>query len=158
MTNPSATPTIGAPPMGTPAPPIPEPDSSTEDFWVAAARGELVVQRCAHCGHLAYPPGPVCDACISDEPRFTWSPVSGEGRLTTWTVVRDAFLPGFVAKTPYAVGEVELNDQKGLYVIARMLDVDVDALSIGMPVNVDFVDGGEGTRVPAFRLADRAAS
>lgn len=150
MTNTSTTPR--------PAPPIPVPDPSSEPFWEATRRGELVVQRCERCGHLAYPPGEVCDACSADTPEFTWAPVSGDGRLTTWTIVRDAFLPGFVDQTPYVVAEVALNDQPGLFILARLIDVDETELAAGLALTVDFVDGGEGSRIPIFRPTSQGAS
>jgi len=64
--------------------------------------------------------------------------------------VRDAFLPGFAEITPYVVGEVELVEQSGLRVVARVVGIDDDALRPGLSLRVDFVDGGDGTRVPVF--------
>ena len=29
-------------------------------FWDGCLRGELLLQRCSHCGHLRYPAGAVC--------------------------------------------------------------------------------------------------
>jgi len=112
------------------------------------------MQRCAHCGFLTYPPVPVCSRCHADPPAFEWADVSGHGRLATWTIVRDAFLPGFADITPYVVGEVELVEQPGLRVVARVVGIDHDALRPGLALRVDFVDGGDGTRVPVFVEAE----
>lgn len=132
------------------APPIPVPDESSAGFWELAADGILATQRCTNCGWRAYPPRMVCPRCLADPPDFEWSRVSGDGRLATWTIVRDALLPGFAASTPYVVAEVELVEQEGLRVVARLVDVPEHELRIGIQVRVGFVDGGEGMHVPVF--------
>lgn len=137
-----------------PAPPVPVPDDSSAEFWRHTAEGVLVTQRCTACGWRAYPPRMVCVNCHADPPDFEWAPVSGRGRLATWTVIRDALLPGFAHLTPYVVAEVELEEQDGLRLVARLQDVPEDALELGLPLTVRFVDGGEGTAVPVFARTD----
>src|SRR5689334_25148326 len=41
--------------------PLVTPD--TAFFWDGTAVGELRIQRCAKCGALRHPPGPMCPAC-----------------------------------------------------------------------------------------------
>lgn len=100
----------------------------------------------------------MCPQCLLDPPDFDWAPVSGRGELVTWTIVHDAFLPGFAPLVPYAVGDVRLAEQADLRFVARLLDVEFDDLRIGLPVSVRFVDGGEGTRVPVFTAGDTDGS
>lgn len=133
-----------------PAPPIPVPDESSAEFWERTADGVFATQQCVSCGWRSYPPRMVCPMCLADPPSFRWSDVSGEGHLATWTIVRDALLPGFADATPYVVAEVELVEQEGLRVVARLLGVADDELTIGMPLSVSFVDGGEGMQIPVF--------
>lgn len=137
----------------TPAPPIPVPDSLSQGFWDHAAEGRLAAWRCDACGTLAYPPQPVCTNCQADPPRFTWAPLSGAGTVATWTVVRDALLPGFAADAPYVVAEVEVPEQTGLRIVARLRGIAIDDVRVGLPVQVAFADGGEGTKVPVFEGA-----
>lgn len=132
------------------APPVPVASESTEAFWRFAKDGQLATQRCDSCGWRAYPPRMICPSCYADPPAFDWSPVSGRGRLATWTIVRDALLPGFADHVPYIVGEIELDEQEGLRFLARLSDVDESALRIGLRLRVCFADGGEGTRIPLF--------
>jgi len=47
--------------------PGPQPDPTTEGYWLAAGRGKLVVQACAACGVHRHPPTEVCYACGSLE-------------------------------------------------------------------------------------------
>jgi uncharacterized protein len=142
--------------VSTPAAPIPVPDAGSAGFWAAAASHVLAIQRCEGCGWYAYPPGVMCTSCLSPEPAFRWEPVSGRGRVATWTVVHQAFLPGFAADVPYTVVEVELEEQQGLRMVARLAHeppADGGAgLAVGAPVEVVFADVAEGVAVPRFAL------
>jgi uncharacterized OB-fold protein len=120
------------------AKPLPAPDPGSEGFWAAAASHVLAIQRCADCGWYAYPPNVVCTRCLAREPSFRYEPVSGRGRVTTWTVVHRAFHPGFAADVPYVVAEVELAEQAGLGMVARLAGARPADLGIGTPVEVAF--------------------
>src|SRR5207302_7130349 len=59
-------------PASTAAPPVTSASESpmlplvtpdTAFFWDGTATGELRIQRCAKCGALRHPPGPMCPAC-----------------------------------------------------------------------------------------------
>jgi uncharacterized OB-fold protein len=130
--------------------PVPVPDPGSEGFWAAAASHVLAIQRCTNCGWYAYPPNIVCSNCLSPEPSFRFEPVCGRGRVTTWTVVHHAFLPAFAADVPYVVAEVELEEQEGLRMVARLVDVRPGDLTIGMPVEVVFDDVAAGIAIPHF--------
>lgn len=133
--------------------PVPVPDEASAGFWAVAARHELAMQRCTACGRYAYPPGVVCTGCLAPEPSFRWEPVSGRGRVASWTVIHQAFLPGFAADVPYTVVEVELEEQRGLRLVARLADEATAAgLALGAPVEAVFADGPEGVAVPQFAL------
>ena len=43
--------------------PLPRPDNVTGPYWEAAARGELLIQRCPACGHRQFYPRALCTAC-----------------------------------------------------------------------------------------------
>ena len=63
------------------------------EFYRWAARGELRLQRCADCGTWRHPPRHRCAACGSRA--STWEPVSGRGRIFSWTVTHQALDPAF---------------------------------------------------------------
>lgn len=130
--------------------PVPVPDDLSRGFWEATAQHTLAMQRCDSCSRYAYPPALVCTACRADPPRFHWEPISGEGHVKTWTVMRDSFLPGFDDDIPYVVADVELAEQPGLRIIAQLRDVAEGDLELGMSVTVAFEDVGEGISVPYF--------
>jgi len=98
----------------------------------------------------------ICPNCLSSERSFQYQPVSGRGTVKTWTIMRDAFLPGFRGDVPYVVVDVALEEQPGLKMIGRLVDGAEAPLAIGAPVEVVFDDVGDGISVPQFRLAGRS--
>ncbi len=89
-------------------------------------------------------------SCRADPPAFSWQPVSGFGRVKTWTVMRTAFLPGFADDIPYVVADIELDEQPGLRMAARLRNVAAAEIRIGMPVQVAFDDVDDGVSIPYF--------
>jgi uncharacterized OB-fold protein len=136
--------------------PLPLPDASSQGFWEAASRHVLAIQRCGHCGILAHPPRVVCANCLAPVPSWSFQPVSGRATVRTWTVMRQSFLPGFQADVPYVIVEAELEEQKGLRLLARLvgrLDGPEAPLKVGSPVEAVFEDAAEGFAIPHFKLA-----
>jgi uncharacterized OB-fold protein len=150
------TPAASAPPDA--ARPLPVPDETTAAYWAAAARHELVVARCARCRAYAIPPDTVCPHCHSTAPQFAFEPVSGRATVRSWTVMRQSFLPGLAADTPFVLVDVELVEQAGLRMIGRLLDGPEAPVRAGAAVEVAFEDVAPGVSVPAFTLATEAAS
>ena len=93
--------------------PLPAPDPTSAGYWEAAARGELALPRCSVCARIALPPTIVCPTCGSTDPRCEFVAVDGSGAIRSWTVVRDAFLPGFADDVPYVLVDVELDVAAG---------------------------------------------
>ncbi|HZP28982.1 MAG TPA: OB-fold domain-containing protein [Acidimicrobiia bacterium] len=137
----------------TPAKPLPVPDERSEGYWSAAARGVLALPRCADCGRFALPPDTVCPECGSTDPRFAAEPVAGGATVRSWTVVHDAFLPGFAGDVPYVLVDVELDAQPGLRMIGRLVEGPGAPLHAGMRVGVAFDELAPGVMVPAFALS-----
>jgi uncharacterized OB-fold protein len=138
--------------------PLPEPDELSEAYWSAAARHALAIQSCVYCEHLQHPPAGVCRRCRNALPRFAFRPVSGKGRLKSWTVMRDSFIPAFRDDVPFVIGLVELVEQADVRLIAKIMDGPLVAYRIGMPVEVVFQDVAEGISIPNFRLSAAATS
>jgi uncharacterized OB-fold protein len=129
------------------------PDETSAPFWSAAAEHVLTVARCAQCGRFAMPPDVVCPHCHSGDPGFEFTPVSGRGTVRSWTVVRQALLPGFENDLPFVLVDVELVEQDDLRLIGRLLDGPDAELHVGAAVTVGFEDLAPGVAVPAFELA-----
>ena len=132
--------------------PLPVPDVLSQGYWEATARHELAIAKCSRCGAFAHPPGAVCCACGSIDPQFEWVTVSGKGRIRSWTVVRQALLPGFADEIPYVTVDVELDEQSDLRIIGRLIDGLGAPLAPDARVTACFEDLAPGVAVPAFRL------
>jgi uncharacterized OB-fold protein len=81
-------------------------DPLSAPFWAAAERGELMIQRCAACGHHQFYPRPFCLAC--DAERMEWAKAKGTGAIYSQSVVHMAAVPGF--EPPYTVAVIELDE------------------------------------------------
>jgi uncharacterized OB-fold protein len=132
--------------------PIPEPDALSAPFWQSARQHVLSVQCCAHCGCYEHPPTGICQGCRAPEPKFDFRPVSGKGRLVSWTIMRDSFIPSFRDDIPFAIGLIELKEQKGLRMIAKLVDGARARYRVGAEVEVAFEDITPEASLPHFRL------
>ena len=134
--------------------PLPVPDAVSAPYWSAAARHQLALPRCGQCGAWAMPPDVTCPTCHSLDPRFTFEPVAGGGKVRTWTVIRRSFLQGF--DLPFLLVDVELDVQPDLRLIGRLLDGPETPLRLGDRVSFAFEDLAPDISVPAFRLEQQA--
>lgn len=131
--------------------PLPLADDDTRPYWDAAARGELVVQRCSACRAWRFPPRPMCPRCRSFA--MEWERVSGRGTVVSFVVVHGPVLPAFRERVPFAVVLVELAEDPQLRVIGNLHDVAAADVQIGLPVEVAFEAAGEGVVLPQWRSA-----
>ena len=127
--------------------PNPQPAEEAQPFFDALKTRQLVIQRCTSCGALAHPPRAMCAVCQNTD--FAWQQVSGEGTVYSYVVTHQAVHPALVGHTPMATVEVELSE--GPRLVTNLLDVPPEAITIGMPVRVTFVDVGAGVVLPLFK-------
>jgi len=120
-----------------------EPD--TEFFWTAGAEGRLKISRCQACGHWQHPPLPRCPKCQGE---VAPEPVSGRGRVATFTINEQAWVPGLAV--PFVFAAVELAEQAELYVFTNIVGCPPQDVRSGMPVEVTFEKHGE-TYLPLFQ-------
>lgn len=126
--------------------PLPAPSPLTAGFWAAAARHELVVQRC-RCGRYRHYPQPLCPGCHSGD--WSWAPVSGRGTVYSYTITHRAFHPAWADRVPYAVATIEL--EEGVRMVSDLPPEDTGQVRIGLPAEVFFDEQGPVT-LPRFRL------
>jgi uncharacterized OB-fold protein len=127
--------------------PSPMADSTTLPWWEAASEHRLVVQRCTACGHTRLPPAPVCSECRSNEAE--WQEVSGRGEVYTYTSVHRPIAAGQPLPTVIAV--VALEGAGGVRMISNLVEVEPEAIAIGMPVEVVWEDMSPDLAIPRFR-------
>lgn len=126
---------------------VPDPSPESQPFWDACARHELVVQRCEECGRFWFPPSNRCQHCWSE--RHAWTPVSGRGRLYSFTVFHRAYAAELADQLPYVVGVVTLDE--GPRLITNIVGCEPGDVRIDMPVEVAFEELVEGVALHAFR-------
>ena len=130
--------------------PLPKPTDISRPYWDAAKNHYLAVQYCHHCKELIFYPRAVCPNDLRDD-GLEWVRLSGKGKIYSYTVIRKAAHPAFMADTPYAYAIIEL--EEGLRMASNIVDCDPEALSIGMDVEVTFDDVNEEITLPKFKLA-----
>jgi uncharacterized protein len=136
--------------------PLPVPDPLSSGYWSAAARAEFALPRCGVCHRYAMPPAAVCPECGSTDPGFAAEPAATGGTVRSWTVVRDAFLPGFASDVPYLLVDVELDAQPDLRMIGRLVDGAEASVGAGDRVTITFDRLAADVMVPAFALTHEA--
>jgi uncharacterized protein len=118
--------------------PLPEITEQGRPFWDALKEHRFVVPRCDDCGDYNWVPYPACRSCLSE--RLTWTAVSGDATLFTYSVVHRG--PGaFQADVPYVVALGELVEQpRPCLVLGTLVGSDPGDLRIGMPLKVAYQD------------------
>lgn len=131
--------------------PIPQPDDATAPYWEGCREGELRMQRCQPCGHLRFPPRPMCPRCQSLD--SGWVPVSGRGRVYSWVVCHPPLLPAFQERAPLTVLLVELEEGEGLRLVGNWAPgaEPTGEVEIGQPVEVAFEQLDDDVVLPQWR-------
>ena len=127
------------PPAPTPyLKPLPDITAHGRPFWEALGEHRFVVPRCDECGDYNWVPYPACRSCLSE--RLSWTQVSGEASLYTFSVVHRG--PGaFDAEVPYVVALGELVEQpRPCLVLGTLVGSDPADLRIGMPLAIAYQD------------------
>lgn len=116
--------------------PLPAITSLNQPYWEALKRRELRMQQCDGCGRVWFPPSPLCPGCWSR--KFTWTQLSGRGRVNSWVVFHQAYFKSYEHDIPYNVAEVELDE--GPRILTNLVGIANDQIRGGMPVEVVFDD------------------
>ena len=124
------------------------PGALDRAFFEAAARGELLHQRCAACDHRQFHPRLLCTACGAD---VEWATASGRGVVHTFTIVRQNGEAPFRDQLPYVVAMIELDE--GVRMMGTVSGCPVENVRIGMRVEAYAVECGDGLAVPFWRPA-----
>jgi len=131
-------------------PMLPQVTPDTAFFWDGTAAGELRIQRCAQCGAVRHPPGPMCPAC-GEPADGGYVVAAGTGEVFSYVVHHHPPVPG--KRLPMVVALVQLPE--GVRMVGEMPGVRPDQVRIGLPVRVTFTQAGD-MALPAWRPADGA--
>ena len=126
--------------------PVPRPSPESLPYWQAAREHRLVIQHCDACGQYWFPPSQSCPHCLASN--FTWSPVSGRGKVFSFVTYHRVYHPAFAKEVPYVVALVELDE--GPRLLTNIVGVPPEQVVCDMPVQVTFEDYDEGAAIPKF--------
>lgn len=125
---------------------LPEVTPDSRAFWTGGFDGELRINRCQACRQWIHPPVGACWKCRSRD--VAPEVASGRGTVAAYTINHHPWFPAF--PPPYVVALVELEEQPGLRLTTCLVDVDIDAVEVGMPVEVVF-DIQDDVALPFFK-------
>jgi uncharacterized OB-fold protein len=109
--------------------PTPNPTGTSAPHWQAAREARLALPYCESCVRFHWPVRARCPECRG---AVTWRNACGLGRIATFSIVRRAVNPELADDAPYAVAFVDLDE--GVRIFANIVEVQADALRIGMRV------------------------
>jgi uncharacterized protein len=134
------------------AKPLPVIDRWNRPFWEGTRRKVLTMPACRRCGHLHFPPGPVCPACRSTD--LEWQELSGKAKVESWVVFHQNYFKSFADEIPYNVVLVRLAE--GPQLVSNLVGVPNERIRSGMPVEVTFDVATDDISIPKFRPASGA--
>ena len=111
--------------------PTPKPTALTQPFWDAANEGRLVMQYDPDAQRWQFYPRPA--SLATGKRNLEWREVSGRGSVYSYTITHVP-AAGFEARGPYAIALIDLDE--GLRILANLVNVEPDAVTIGMRVKV----------------------
>ena len=127
--------------------PLPRPNADTKPYWDAAARGQLLYQRCRACNHVQFYPRGTCVACHAD--KIEWRESAKQGTIVTFTEVFRAPTPAFKEMAPYIIALVDLDE--GFRMMVNIVDRASSVIAIGGRVRIVFQEAS-GVILPQGQL------
>ena len=120
-------------------------------FWDWCSKGELRLQSCTNCGHIAWPVVKACEKCGGQD--FVWAPMSGRGRIVSWCTFEREYYSG-VLPIPWDTILVEL--EEGPLFISNPKGFSWKEIAPNMPVKLAFItceDSAGSFQLPVFERA-----
>jgi uncharacterized OB-fold protein len=133
---------------------LPASTPETAEYWAGCRRHELLIQCCASCGAHQFYPRILCTSCSGRS--LQWVRACGRGTIASFTVVRRAVSEAYAAEVPYVVALIRL--EEGPTLMSNVVGCAVEAVTMGMPVEVVFEDWPGDVSVPKFRPASLTSS
>jgi len=121
-------------------------DPADLPFWQACASGRFLLHRCDRCQRHYWP----ASRCVDHgDEAMQWLEASGRGRLYTYTVMHRAATPDMRDKLPFVIAVVQLDE--GPFYHSNLVDCALDAVVVGMRLEVVMVPHHSGLIIPQFR-------
>ncbi len=116
--------------------PLPRVTPKTRPFWDALKAHRIDIQRCEDCHAWVFFPRLHCPKCFSKN--LTWTTVSGDGELLTYTLSRVPTLPELADEVPQMLAVVKLDE--GVHVNTTLVRLAENQIRVGMRVKPVFDD------------------
>jgi hypothetical protein len=127
--------------------PIPPPSELSAPFWAAGLDETLRLQKCRACGHIRFPPDPICPRCLS--PQHEWAALSGRGAVQTFVRFQRAYDSSWEDRLPYVVALIQL--EEGPVMISNVVGEGALQVKVNDPVEVVFELTSPDAALPQFR-------
>src|SRR5436305_14544566 len=114
--------------------PLPVPSQESKPYWEGLRERKLMMPRCNDCKRYWFPPTLNCPSCSSAN--WSWTAMSGRGRIFSYVIYHRVYHPGFADEVPYAVAVIELDE--GPRMISNVIGIAPDKLSCDMKVEVAY--------------------
>lgn len=128
----------------------------SQPFWDACLEGVLRIQRCDSCARFRFYPAESCPFCAAMD--CNWVQVSGRGKIASWIVIHRSVDPAWSARTPFATGIVEIDEQPGCFVPGVLEGAPPPSLRAGQPVQIQFERYGDKFALPRWQVVGAQAS
>jgi uncharacterized OB-fold protein len=131
-----------------PVPEKPQPRITpwAEPLWQGCAEGKLRLPYCSQCEACFYYPRLWCPQCFNQD--LSWQDVSGKGKVYSFSVIHQSPLASYQQDVPYVLAIIELAE--GPRMMTNVVNCEVDAVSVDMPVEVTFETRGDMS-IPQFQ-------
>ena len=132
---------------------IPVPDALSKPFWDAVNEKRLVLQYCAACSKLQYPPQQTCQVCGSAE-KLAWQEVSGRGHIATYIVIEDGRLNRRMPDQPYNLALITLDEDPTVNFYSNLPGTLPYEVPVGAAVAVTFEEVAPGQLIHEWQVVD----
>ena len=130
---------------------IPVPNELSQPFWDAVNERRLMLQNCASCDKLQYPPQPACQVCGSAD-NLQWKEVEGKGHVATYIVIEDGRLNRRMPDQPYNLVLVTLDADSSVNFYSNLPGVLPYGAPVGAAVEVMFEEVAPGQLIHEWRV------
>ena len=116
---------------------IPVADTLSKPFWDAVNERRLVLQHCAACDRLQYPPRQACQVCDSAA-GLAWKEVEGRGHIASFIVIGHAPVEAAILDQPYNMAMVTLDADPRVNFYSNLPGTPPYKVPVGAAVEVTF--------------------
>ena len=132
---------------------IPVSDELSKPFWDAVNQRRLMLQYCAACRKLQYPPQPACQVCGSAK-ELEWKDVEGKGHIATYIVIEDGRLNRRMPDQPYNLALVTLDEDPTVNFYSNLPGVPAYQAPVGAAVELTFEEVAPGQLIHEWQVVE----